>query len=144
MLDWQRVVEIGSRLLTKQDMKRFGEMCKDGLLGGSNYVIFKDWSAIDWSREGYLHIRDRLVLEGEVQEMNNEENGPYEARLCAFFLAYHQVLAYCQWLSFHPTESERYRKFEVSLERVIFFAHSLTSFVLMDRNFSFGTHIRQA
>jgi hypothetical protein len=30
-VDWQRVVEIGWRLLTKQDMERFEEMCKDGL-----------------------------------------------------------------------------------------------------------------
>jgi hypothetical protein len=33
-LDWQRVVEIGWRLLTRQDMERFPEMCKDGHLGG--------------------------------------------------------------------------------------------------------------
>jgi hypothetical protein len=31
-LDWQRVVEIGWRLLTRQDMERFQEVCKDGLL----------------------------------------------------------------------------------------------------------------
>jgi hypothetical protein len=70
-------------------MERFEEMCEDRLLGGSNYVIFEDWSAIDRSRDGYPRIRDRLVLEGEVQEMNNEENfydeGPYKARVCAFF-----------------------------------------------------------
>ncbi len=34
LLDWQRVVEIGWRLLTRQDMEMFQEMCKDGLLGG--------------------------------------------------------------------------------------------------------------
>jgi hypothetical protein len=32
-VEWQRVVEIGWRLLTKQDMERFEEMCKDGLVG---------------------------------------------------------------------------------------------------------------
>ncbi len=51
-LDWQQIIEIGWRLLAKQDMERFEEMCKDGLLGGSNYVIFEDWSAIDRSRDG--------------------------------------------------------------------------------------------
>jgi hypothetical protein len=87
-LDWQQVVEIGWCLLTKQDMERFEEMCKDGLWGPGDYVFFEDWLAIDRSREGYLHLREGLVLEGEVQEMNNEENfydeELYKARVCAF------------------------------------------------------------
>jgi hypothetical protein len=33
LLDWQRVIEIGYRLFMRQDMVRFQEMCKDGLLG---------------------------------------------------------------------------------------------------------------
>jgi hypothetical protein len=74
MLDWQRVVEIGWRLLTRQNMERFQEMCEDGHLGGGDYGIFEDWSAIDRSRDGYICIRDGLVLEGEVQEMDDKEN----------------------------------------------------------------------
>ncbi len=50
-LDWQRVVEIGWRLLTKQYMGRFIEMCKEGLLGPGGYGLFEDWLAIDGSRE---------------------------------------------------------------------------------------------
>jgi hypothetical protein len=69
---------------------------------------------------------------------------PYKARVCAFFLAYHQVRAYHRWLSFRPTDLERYCEFKVSLERVMFFARSLISFVLMEGNFSFGMRIRQA
>jgi hypothetical protein len=69
-----------------------------------------------------------LVLEGEIQEMNNEENfynkGPYQARVCGFFLAYYQVVAYHWWLSFHPTELERYCEFEVSLVQVMYLACS--------------------
>jgi hypothetical protein len=72
-LDWQRVVEIGYRLFTRQDMVRFQEMCEDGLLGPGDYGIFEDWSAIDRSRDGYIHIRDGLVSEGEIQEMNDKE-----------------------------------------------------------------------
>ncbi len=147
-LDWQRVVEIGWCLLTKQDMERFEEMCKDGLLGPGDYGLFKDWSAIDRSRDGSIRIRDGLVLEGEDQEMDDEENfydeGPYKARVRGFFLAYHQVLAYRRWLSFLPTDLEHYHEFEASLERVMFIARSLMSFDLMDRSFSSGTRIRQA
>jgi hypothetical protein len=72
-LDWQRLVEIGYHLFMRQDMERFQEMCKDGLLGQGDYGIFEDWSAIDRSRDGYIRIRDGLVLEGEIQEMNDKE-----------------------------------------------------------------------
>ena len=92
-LDWQRVVEIGYCLFTRQDMERFQEMCEDGLLGPGDYGIFEDWSAIVRSQDGYICIRDGLVSEGEIQEMNDRENfydkGPYQARVCGFFLAYH-------------------------------------------------------
>jgi hypothetical protein len=98
LLDWQRVVEIGWCLLTKQDMGRFEEMCMEGLLGPRDYGLFEDWSAIDELRKAYIRIRDGLVSEGEIFEMNNEENffneGPYQAHVCGFFLAYHQVVTY--------------------------------------------------
>ncbi len=97
-LFWQRVVGIGWRLLTKQDMERSEEMCEDGLLGPGDYGLFKDWLAIDRPRDGYICIRNGLVLERVVQEMDDEENfynkGPYKARVRGFFLVYHQVLAY--------------------------------------------------
>ncbi len=119
----------------------------DGLLGPGDYGLFEDWLTIDRLRDGYIRIRNGLVLEGEVQEINDEQNfyneEPYKACVCGFFLVYHKVHAYCWWLLFRPTNLERYCRFEVSLERVKFFAHLLISFVLMDRNFSFGTRIRQ-
>ncbi len=104
---------------------------------------------IDRSQDGYICIRDGLVSEGEIQEMNNhKENfynkGLYQARVCGFFLAYHQVVAYHWRLSFRPTELERYHKFEVSLVRVMYLAHSFIFLVLMERNFSVGTCMRQA
>ncbi len=104
--------------------------------------------AIDRLRDGYIRNRDGLVLEGEIQEINNEENfydkGPYQARVCGFFLVYHQVVAYHRWLLFCPTELERYLEFEVSLVRVMYLACLFIFLVLMERNFSIGTHIRQA
>jgi hypothetical protein len=125
-LDWQQVVEISWHLLMKQDMERFEEMCEDGVLGPGDYEIFEDWLAIARSRDGYICIRDELVLDGEVQEMNDEESyynkEPYKACICAFFLAYHQVCTYHWWLLFCLTDLEHYREFEVSLERVMFFA----------------------
>jgi hypothetical protein len=55
LVDWQRVVKIGWRLLTKQDMDRFEEMCKDGLLGLGDHGLFEDCLDINRSRDGYLH-----------------------------------------------------------------------------------------
>ncbi len=124
LVDWQQVVEIDWHLLMKQDMERFEEMCKDGLLGPGNYGLFEDWSDINRSRDWYIRIRDGLILVREIQEMNMEENcyddGLYQACVCGFFLAYHQVVAYHRWLSFCPMDLERYCEFEVSLERAIF------------------------
>jgi hypothetical protein len=147
-MDWQMVIEIRWHLLTRADMERCEQMCEDGLLGPSDYGIFEDWLAVDRLRDGYLRIKDGLVLEGEITEMEGEENHyvvePYKARVHAFFLAYHQMRAYCWWLSFHLMDLEHYCEFEVSLERVMFYAHLLISFVLMDKKvFSFGMHIRQ-
>jgi hypothetical protein len=65
-LDWQRVVLIGYCLFMRQDMERFQEMWEDGLLGQGDYGIFEDWTAIDRSRDGYIPIRDGLVLDGEI------------------------------------------------------------------------------
>jgi hypothetical protein len=129
-------------------MVRFQEMCKDSLLGCGDYVIFEDWLDMDRSKDGYIHIRDGLVLEGEIQEMIDEENfyneGPYQARVHGFFLAYHQVVAYIWWLLFCPMQLECYCKFEVSLVRVMYLARLFIFLVLMERNFSIGTCIRQA
>ncbi len=119
-MEWEQVIVTGWCLSSRADMGRFGKMCKDGLSGLSDYGIFEDWVAVDWSREGYLCIRDGLVSEGEIQEMEDEKNrydkGLYKARVHAFFLAYHQMRACCCWLSFHPADLEHYREFEVSLE----------------------------
>jgi hypothetical protein len=138
-LDWQQVVEIGWHLLMKQDMVRFEEMCKDGLLGPGDYGLLEDWSAIVRLRDGDICIRDGLVLEGEIQEMNDEEifydEGLYQACVCGFFLASHQVVAYHWWLSFRPTDLERYHKFEVSLERVMFIALLLVFFLSNGQKF---------
>jgi hypothetical protein len=123
-------------------------MCKDGLLGPGDYGIFENWSDIDRLQDGYIRIRDGLVVEGEIQVMNNEENfynkGAYQACVHGFFLAYHQVVAFCWWLSFRSMDLERYRKFEVSLVQVMYLAHSFIFLVLMERNFRVGTRIRQA
>ncbi len=81
---------------------------------------------------GIIRIRDGFILVGEIQEMKNKENfynnGLYQARVCGFFLAYHQVVAYHWWLLFHPADLERYHEFEVSLEWVMFIAFLLVFF----------------
>ncbi len=78
----------GSHLLTKQDMHRFKKLCEGGHLIPEDYRIYEDWSSINKSRERYIRIKDGLLLEGEVQDMNDEENfydkEPYEELVCGF------------------------------------------------------------
>ncbi len=118
--DWQDVIVRGWHLLTKQDMRKFKNLCKDGLLGPGDYGIFEDWSAINKSQEKYIRIKDGLISEGEVQDMNDKENfydeGPYKECIRGFFLAYHQVVANHCWLLFCLGDLERFHEFEVSFE----------------------------
>jgi hypothetical protein len=118
-MDWQRAIVIGWRLLTRPDMERFKQMCEDRLLGLRYYEIFEDWLAINRLRDGYLRIKDGLVLEGEVQEMEDEENvydkEPYKAHVHAFFLAFHELRAYRWWLLFRPTDLEHYCAKEITI-----------------------------
>ncbi len=108
----------GLRLLTKWDMHRFKKLCEDGHLIPEDYRIYEDWSSINKSRERCIRIKDGLLSEGEVQDMNNEENfydeEQYEERVRGFFLAYHQVVAYQRWLLFCPADFECFCEFEVS------------------------------
>jgi hypothetical protein len=80
-----------------------------------------------------------LVLVCEIQETNNQENfyndGPYQACVRGFFLAYHQVVAYHLWLLFRPTDLERYCEFEVSLEWVMFIVLLLVFFLSNGQRF---------
>ncbi len=82
----------------KQDMHRFKKLCKDGHLIPEDYRIYKDWSSINKSRERYIRIKNGLLSEGEVQDMNDEENfydkEPYEERVCAFFFFWRTI----RWL----------------------------------------------
>jgi hypothetical protein len=117
-MGWQEVIVRGLCLLTKRDMHSFKKLCKDGHLIPEDYRIYEDWSSINKSRERYIRIKDGLLLEGEVQDMNNEENfydeEPYKEWVCGFFLAYHQVVVYQPWLSFCPADLERFCEFEAS------------------------------
>ncbi len=49
--------------------------------GPGDYGIFEDWSAINKSQEKNIRIKDRLISEGEVQDMKDEEffynEGPF-------------------------------------------------------------------
>ncbi len=70
----------------KRDTRKFKNLCKDGLLGPGDYGIFEDWSVINKSQEKYIRIKDGLISEGEVQDMNDKENfydeGPYKECVC--------------------------------------------------------------
>ncbi len=52
LLDWQQVVEIGWRLLTKQDMGRFEEMCEEGLFRARGLWTLRGLVGNRWVKRG--------------------------------------------------------------------------------------------
>ncbi len=51
--------------------------------------------AIDRSRDGYICIKDGLVLEGEVQEIDNKENFYNEGRTRPMFVDFSWHINWC-------------------------------------------------
>ncbi len=56
-----------------------------------------------------------------MEDENFYDKELYKAHVHAFFLANHQVHAFCWWLLFRRMDFQHYREFKVSLERVMFF-----------------------
>jgi hypothetical protein len=61
---------------------------------------------------------DGLITEDDKRQMNDKENhynnGADEDHSQAFFLGYHQVMAYHCWLSFRWKEVVLFQRFKVS------------------------------
>jgi hypothetical protein len=99
-------------------MRKFKILCKDGLLGPEDYRIFEDWSATNKLRERYMRIKDGLILEGKVQEMNNEEIFLMRGRRKNAFAVFSWRTT--RWLPintgshFCPADLEHFCEFEVS------------------------------
>ncbi len=97
--NWQSVIETDRKLLSRADLRQFKALCNDNYpLCNDEYHLYKEWEEVFRARPRYISIMSGLFTEEDEQEKNNEENhyddGADKDRSQAFFLAYHQLMAY--------------------------------------------------
>jgi hypothetical protein len=81
-------------------------------------IIYEEWEELTRARPRYISIMDGLIMEDNEREMNDKEN-PYDNKVDkdrsqAFFLAYHQLMAYHCCLLFCLEVAALFWRFEVS------------------------------
>ena len=121
-LGWRDVISSANDQLTCRDIGRFAALCNNGHESiEGEYYLYKNWQSLFLGCPTYIWIRNGVVGHKEDKESNYvgsndgswggsiESTGGHE-----YFLAYHQWIAYFEWLQFHPEEAARYRRFEVS------------------------------
>jgi hypothetical protein len=109
-LEWRDVISSAHDLLTHRDLERFVALCNesyDAVEG--EYYLYDIW------------IRNGVEVHEEDKESNyvGSDNGSWGGSIEStggreYFLAYHQWIAYFEWLQFCLEEAARYRQFEVS------------------------------
>jgi hypothetical protein len=108
--NWQSVIETGCRLLSRADMRQFTALCDDDyFLCRDEHHLYNECEEVTRARPRYISIMSGLVTEEAEQEMNDKENhydkGADKDLSQAFFLVYHQLMAYHCWLLFHWEEA---------------------------------------
>jgi hypothetical protein len=120
-LGWRDVISSANDLLTRHDLGRFAALCNNGheFVEGE-YYPYKNWQFLFLGRPTYIRIRNGVKGNEEVEGSNyvgsDDESwgGSTESTGgCKCFLAYHQWIAYFEWLQFHLEEAARYHQFEV-------------------------------
>ncbi len=95
-------------------MRQFKALCDNCYyLCRDEYHLYEEWEHFTRARPRYIRIMEGLITENDEQEMNNEENHVNNAgdedHNQAFFLVYHQLMAYHCWLLFCPEEAALFR-----------------------------------
>jgi hypothetical protein len=121
-LGWRDVISSAHDLLTHRDLERFAVLCNesyDAVEG--EYCLYENWQFSFLGHPTYIWIRKWAEGHEEDKESNyvGSNNGSWGGNSEStggrkYFLAYHQWIAYFEWLQFHPEEAARYRRFEVS------------------------------
>jgi hypothetical protein len=117
------VISRANHLLTRCDLGGSGALCNqsfDAVEG--EYYLYKNWQFSFLGPPTYIRIRNGIEGHEEDKESNyvGSDNGSWGGGVkstggCKYFLAYHQWIAYLEWLQFHPEDAARYRQFEVSV-----------------------------
>jgi hypothetical protein len=86
---------------------QFKELCDNNyLIFEDEYDLYKEWTQVIEARPRYIDIMYGWITDKDKQALNDDENqfDDYSDnnRRQAFFLLHHQMMAYHQWLSYHP------------------------------------------
>jgi hypothetical protein len=147
--EWGKVIEAASELLTREDVRRFANLCNAGHrdVGSCEYDHVEEYNSSFATRPTYYVIR-RGVLEDDEDMWEDEENPhvPFEGeeRYMSgrqYFLAYRQWYGYMEWLRQRPRDMRRYREFEVCLSVMSFCVIKLPFVLLTIRTCSCITRI---
>jgi hypothetical protein len=129
-LGWGNVISSAHNLLTCRDLYRFASLCNDGYDAiQGEYYFYEHWQSLFAGCPAYIQIRNGVEGHEEDKESNNKSwGGSNDTKgRCKYLLAYHQWIAYFEWLQFCPEEASRYRQFEVCAYAA--FLHRLMSII---------------
>jgi hypothetical protein len=117
------VISRAIHLLTRCDLEGFAALCNQsfGAVEGE-YHLYGNWQFLFLGPPTYIWIRNGVKGHEEDKESNyvGSNDGSWGGGVestggCKYFLAYHQWIAYLEWLQFRPEDAARYRQFEVSV-----------------------------
>jgi hypothetical protein len=122
-LGWRDVISCANHMLTRRDLGGFAALCNqsfDAVEG--EYYLYKNWQFSFFGPPTYIWIRNGVKGHEEDKESNyvGSNDGSWGGGVestggCEYFLAYHQWIAYLEWLQFCLEDAARYRQFEVSV-----------------------------
>jgi hypothetical protein len=105
------VISSAHNLLTCHDLERLTALCNDGFDAiEGEYYLFEHCQSSFVGCLAYIWIRNGVECQEEDNESNDEGWGGSNKSKGRreYFLAYHQWIAYFEWLQFHPEEVARY------------------------------------
>jgi hypothetical protein len=134
-LEWRDVITSANDMLTCHDLGRFAALCNNGHESmEGKYYLYENWQFLFLGRSNYIRIRNGVKGHKEVEGSNyigrdNKSWGGLTESTGGrkYFLAYHQWIAYFEWLQFCLEEVARYRQFEVCVYAFYFLCYDLIS-----------------
>jgi hypothetical protein len=121
-LGWRDVISSANDLLTCCDLGRFAALCNEGYDAvEGEYYLYENSQFLFFGHPTYIRIRNEVKGYKEDKESDyvGSDDGSWGGSIkstCGreYFLAYHQWIAYFEWLQFCLEEAARYRQFKVS------------------------------
>ena len=122
-LRWRDVISRANHLLTCRDLGGFVALFNRSVHAvEGEYYLYENWQFLFLGPPTYIWIRNGVKGHEEDKESNyvGSNNGNWGGGVKStsgrkYFLAYHQWIAYLEWLQFNPEDAARYRQFEVSV-----------------------------